>query len=137
MEKYYIKDINNKLPSNKGFGITFGIIFFIIFLLKFYFSHSFNESVIFLIISLILFLLSYIKPNCFYLLNKAWNKFGFFLSKIFNVIFLFLCYSLIIIPTSLFMKLFFRYDSMNLKRKETLWTDRDNKSNVSNLKDQF
>ena len=137
MEKYYIKDINNKLPSNKGFGVSFGIIFFIIFLLKLYFSQSFNESIIFLIISLIFFVLSYIKPNCFYLLNKAWNKFGFFLSKIFNVIFLFLCYCLIIIPTSFFMKLLFRYDSMNLKRKETLWADRNKKSNVSNLKDQF
>jgi len=94
-------------------------------------------AIIFLIISLIFFVLSYIKPNCFYLLNKAWNKFGFFLSKIFNVIFLFLCYCLIIIPTSFFMKLLFRYDSMNLKRKETLWADRNKKSYVSNLKDQF
>ena len=32
------------------------------------------------------------------------------------------------------MKLLFRYDSMNLKRKETLWADRNKKSNVSNLK---
>ena len=81
MEKYYIKDIDNKLPSNKGFGITFGIIFFIIFLLKLYFSQSFNEYIVFLIISLIFFVLSYIKPNCFYLLSKAWSKFGFFFIK--------------------------------------------------------
>ena len=135
--KYYYTHSTSKLPSNKSFGLTFGVIFFIIFLFKMHFSQSFKESIIFLILATIFFILSYLKPNCFYLLNKAWSKFGFFLSKIFNVIFLFLCYCLIIIPTSFFMKLFFRYDSMNLKRKETLWADRNKKSYVSNLKDQF
>ena len=78
-----------------------------------------------------------IKPNCFYLLNKAWSKFGFFLSRIFNTVFIFLCYILIILPTSLFMRLFFNYDSMNLKKKTSLWFHLNNDSDTDNLKDQF
>ena len=135
--KYYYTHTTSKLPSNKSFGLTFGVIFFIIFLFKMHFSQSFKESIIFLILATIFFILSYLKPNCFYLLNKAWSKFGFFLSKIFNFIFLFLCYSLIILPTSLFIKLFFKYYSMNLKKKKTLWFNRSKESNINNLRDQF
>ena len=136
MKEYYFKRTDVKLPRNKSFGLTFGIIFLILFLFKYYISESFNESFILLIISITLFVLSYTKPNSFYLLNIAWSKFGFILSRIFNVIFSFLCFCIIIIPTSLFMKLFFRYDSMNLHKKKTLWIKRDEKI-IGNLKDQF
>ena len=136
-KEYYFIDQNNKLPSNKGFGITFSIIFLIIFAFTFYFSKSFEESIIFLVFSIIFIILSLTKPNCFYLLNKAWSKFGFFLSRIFNTVFIFLCYILIILPTSLYMRLFFNYDSMNLKKKTSLWFHRNNDSDTDNLKDQF
>ena len=77
------------------------------------------------------------KPNIFYLLNKLWSKFGYFLSRIFNPIFLFLCYLFVIIPTSFFMKIFFKYDPMKLKNKDnTLWNKRDIEPNPD-LKDQF
>ena len=137
MKEYYFKKTDVKLPSNKSFGLTFCIIFLILFLFKYYISESFNESFILLIISITLFVLSYTKPNSFYLLNIAWSKFGFILSRIFNVIFSFLCFCIIIIPTSLFMKLFFKYDSMNLKKKKTLWFNRSKESNINNLRDQF
>jgi len=138
MKKYYHEVTESNQPSNKGFGVTFGVLFFIIFLFKFYFSQSFNQSITFLIISSIFFILSYTKPNSLFLLNRLWNKFGFFLSRIFNPIFLFLCYCFIIIPTSLFMKLFFSYDSMNLRKiKKSLWIERKEKSNTNDLKDQF
>ena len=78
-KEYYFIDQNNKLPSNKGFGITFSIIFLIIFAFTFYFSKSFEESIIFLVFSIIFIILSLTKTNCFYLLTKAWSKFGFFL----------------------------------------------------------
>ena len=137
MKEYYFKNTDDKLPSNKGFGITFSIIFLIIFLFKTYISKSFNESFVLLIISIILFVLSYIKPNSFYLLNRAWNKVGFILSKIFNVIFSFLCFCIVILPTSFFMKLITKYDPMNLNKKKTLWIKRDEKHPTSDLKDQF
>lgn len=137
MKEYYYKNIDNKLPSNKGFGITFGFIFFAIFLYKFYFSYSFNISTIFLILSIIFFVLSFTKPNSFYLLNKAWMKLGLILSKIFNVIFLFLCYCFIIIPTSFFMKAFFKYDPMNRKKKDSLWIYRKKETRSNHIKDQF
>tara|TARA_B000000460_G_C21254038_1_gene280368 strand:+ start:53 stop:466 length:414 start_codon:yes stop_codon:yes gene_type:complete len=137
MKEYYYKNIDNKLPSNKGFGITFGFIFFAIFLYKFYFSYSFNISTIFLILSIIFFVLSFTKPNSFYLLNKAWMKLGLILSKIFNVIFLFLCYCFIIIPTSFFMKAFFKYDPMNRKKKVSLWIYRKKETRSNHIKDQF
>ena len=137
MKEYYYKKTDIKLPSNKGFGITFGFIFFSIFLYKFYFSYSFNISLIFLILSIIFFVLSFIKPNSLYLLNKLWMNFGFVLSKIFSFIFLFLCYCFIIIPTSLFMKVFFRYDPMNRKKKNTLWNQRIKETRPNHLKDQF
>ena len=137
MKEYYYKYTDNKLPSNKGFGITFCIIFFCIFLYKFYFSYSFNISITFLTLSIIFFILSFTKPNSFYLLNKAWMKLGFILSKIFNVIFLFLCYSFIIIPTSIFMKVFFKYDPMNIKKKKTLWIYRKKETRSNHIKDQF
>lgn len=138
MKKYYYKVTENNLPSNKGFGITFSILFFIIFLFKIYFSQSFKESIAFLIISSIFFISSYAKPNSLYLLNKLWNKFGYFLSRIFNPIFLFFCYCIIIVPTSFFMKLFFSYDSMNLRKiRKSLWVERKEESNTNDLKDQF
>ena len=137
MKEYYYKNIDIKLPSNKGFGITFGFIFFAIFLYKFYFSYSFNISTIFLTLSIIFFVLSFVKPNSFYLLNKGWMKFGLILSKIFNVIFLFLCYFFIIIPTSIFMKTFFKYDPMNRKKKNTLWVYREKETRSNHIKDQF
>ena len=137
MKKYYHEVTESNQPSNKGFGITFGVLFFIIFLFKFYFSQSFNQSITFLIISSIFFILSYTKPNSLYLLNKLWMNFGIVLSKIFNVIFLFLCYCFIILPTSFFMKVFFKYDPMNRKKKDTLWTSRKNQTRHNHLKDQF
>ena len=137
MKEYYYKNIDNKLPSNKGFGITFGFIFFAIFLYKFYFSYSFNISTIFLILSIIFFVFSFTKPNSFYLLNRAWMKLGLILSKIFNVIFLFLCYCFIIIPTSIFMKAFFKYDPMNRKKKVSLWIYRKKETRSNHIKDQF
>ena len=42
-----------------------------------------------------------------------------------------------IIPTSFFMKIFFKYDPMKLKNKDnTLWNKRDIEPNPD-LKDQF
>jgi len=73
MKEYYFKSTDDKLPSNKSFGITFSIIFLIIFLFKTYISKSFNESFVLLIISIILFscnqdtkekLVVYQSPTC-------------------------------------------------------------------------
>tara|TARA_B100001029_G_scaffold130737_1_gene109634 strand:- start:47 stop:460 length:414 start_codon:yes stop_codon:yes gene_type:complete len=137
MKKYIIHRTNNVLPSNKGFGLTFCVIFLIFFSIKYYFSNSLNSSYPFLIISGFFLLGSLTKPNIFYLLNKLWSKFGYFLSRIFNPIFLFLCYLFVIIPTGFFMKIFFKYDPMKLKNKDnTLWNKRDIEPNPD-LKDQF
>ena len=137
MKKYIIQKSNNVLPSNRSFGFTFSCIFLIFFGIKYYFSSSFNSSYPFLIVSIIFLLITLTKPNVFYLLNNLWGKFGYLLSRIFNPIFLFICYIFIIIPTSFFMKIFFNYDPMKLNNKSnTSWLKRDIEPNKE-LKDLF
>ena len=137
MKKYIIQKHNIVLPSNRSFGLTFTVIFLIFFFLKYYFSNSFNSSYPFLIIAGFFLFFSLTKPNIFYFLNKLWMKLAYILSRIFNPIFLFLCYLFVILPTSFFMKIFFSYDPMKLKNKfNTLWQKRDIQPN-ENLKDQF
>ena len=120
------------MPSNRKFGLFFSFIFCCISAYYFYVNnHTYSFSA--LIISSSFFLVTFLKPNLLYFLNKMWWKLGILLSKISAPIFLSSIYFLLISPTAIFTRMIGR-DELKLKRhiKLTYWIDvvHLNKSNT-------
>ena len=113
--------MNNKLPSNKNFGITFSVIFFI---LAFFISNVLSKFFL-LIFSFILLLLAFFKADVLKKPNLYWFKFGILLSSFFNPIIMTLIYVFVFIPISIFYK--FRKNNtyiLNYKNKRSSWIER-------------
>ena len=124
-----------KIPSNKNFGLVFASLFFLIFI----FFYLIKDTVIyvFLIISFIFFILGILNSKILFPLNLLWYKFGSLLSKILNPIIISLIYFMVLVPTSLVIKIFGK-DLMNLKKNnlDSYWVEVDEKVNKS-MDDQF
>ena len=137
------KDIEIKkkieLPSNKSFGLTFSLIFFIFFLINYFYFYSLQKSILLFLISLSLFIISFYKPNIFYLINKLWMNIGFILFIIVNPFILLIVYIVSFVPIGLLMKLF-RYNPLKIKykKKKTLWINRTEREiDPKSLEQQF
>ena len=122
------------MPTNKSFGITFFLFFLIISLYPMINNHKIN--MVFLFIAILFLILGLLNSNLLNPLNKAWMKFGYFLSKIANPVILFTIYYFIVVPTGLLLKIL-KKDILDLnidKQKKSYWI---NKKNFTDMNNQF
>ena len=109
-----MKKEQNKLPSNRSFGILFFLVFLIIGiypLLK-----DGDLRIWSLIISTIFLILGLLNSSILYPLNKIWMKFGYLLGAIIAPIVMALIFFGVVTPTGIFMKIIGK-DLLNLKKK--------------------
>ena len=119
--------MENKLPSNKSFGLVFFVFFSIVFLI------SKNNYTLFF--ALIFLMLGILNSSLLTPLNKIWMKFGYFLGKVISPIVMLIIYVLIICSTKLIIK-FIGKDLLNLKynhKKKTYWKSAEKKSVDMNI----
>ena len=126
---------NEKLPTNRNFGI----VFFIVFLLIAIWPLLKGEEIRIwsLVVSSIFFILGIINSKLLTPLNKIWLKFGTLLGNVVAPIIMGIIFFFVITPTGILMKLF-RKDLLNLKKSNnsTYWKNKDSSSNNS-MKNQF
>jgi len=130
--------MDNKLPSNR----TFGIFFFLFFTIFFGYSFINNFFIVSIFLSLIaifflfstLFYESLLTP-----LNYWWMKFGNLLGMIISPLIMSILYLLIFVPVSLLFKITLRDElRLKMKKRQTHWKYREiETSSEENFKNQF
>ena len=127
-----------KLPSNKNFGIFFSIVFGSLSLF-FYFNSGILMSAFFGIFSIIVLSISILKSKLLYPFNRLWINFGILLGKIVSPIVLGTVFFLIFTPLAIIMRIFGRDELfLNLKEKESYWKIRpSNEPDSKSFKNQF
>ncbi len=126
--------MNNKLPSNRNFGIVFFIVFLAIGLWP-----LLNQSELriwSLLISMVFLFLGISNSKILTPLNKLWMKFGLLLGNIVAPIVMGIVYFGVVTPTGILLRLFGK-DILMLKKNKnsSYWLNKDNKNN--NMKNQF
>ena len=125
---------DQKLPSNRSFGLLFFFVFIIIGLWPIINSESIRIWSV--IISLIFFILGIFNAKILTPLNKVWMSFGKLLGNFVSPIVMGVIFFGVVTPTGLILKLFSK-DILNLKKNknDTYWLKKDNSNN--NMKNQF
>ena len=125
---------NNKLPTNRSFGILFFIVFLIISLWPLINKEEIRLWA--LVISFIFFILGILQSKLLTPLNKLWMKFGFFLGRIISPLVMGIIFFGVVTPTGFIMKIF-KKDILKLKKsyKKSFWILKDNSKN--NMENQF
>jgi len=125
---------DQKLPSNRSFGLLFFFVFIIIGLWPIINSESIRIWSV--IISLIFFILGIFNAKILTPLNKVWMSFGKLLGNFVSPIVMGIIFFGVVTPTGLILKLFSK-DILNLKKNknDTYWLKKDNSK--SNMKNQF
>ena len=126
--------MNNKLPSNRNFGIVFFIVFLVIGLWP-----LLNQSELriwSLLISMVFLFLGISNSKILTPLNKLWMKFGLLFGNIVAPIVMGIVYFGVVTPTGILLRLFGK-DILMLKKNKnsSYWLYKDNKNN--NMKNQF
>lgn len=126
-----------ELPPNRQFGFFFSGVFFIIFL-YFYLDESTRLATYFFIASMIMAIISLVKPNLLFSLNKFWMCFGLILGIIITPLVLGIIFFGLFTPIAIFIKLIGR-DELRLKlySKKSNWIYRDIEIKYKSLKNQF
>ena len=125
---------NQKIPSNKNFGITFSIFFLLI---KIYIFINYEKLNLWLLsASAIFFILGITNSNLLLPVNKIWFKIGIFLGKIISPLVMGIIFFLVITPIGIILRIF-RKDVLKLKfsSDKSYWIDKD--SLKSTMKNQF
>ena len=125
---------NNKLPTNRNFGIVFSIVFLIIAIYPL--ISSGDIRIWSLIVSIFFLFLGIFNSNLLSPLNKLWMKFGIFLGNVISPIIMGIIYFLVVTPIGILLRLF-RKDVLRLKNNDsnTYWIKKDNMNN--DMKNQF
>ena len=125
---------DQKLPSNRSFGLLFFFVFIIIGLWPIIDSESIRIWSV--IISLIFFILGIFNAKILTPLNKVWMSFGKLLGNFVSPIVMGIIFFGVVTPTGLILKLFSK-DILNLKKNknDTYWLKKNNSNN--NMKNQF
>ena len=129
-----MKKNNNKISSNKSFGIIFAIFFLI---LSLYPLTNAQDIRIWAVILSILFLILGLKNSKILTpVNLLWFKFGLLLGRIFSPIIMGTIFFFIVTPIGIIMKVF-KKDLLNLKynNKKTYWIEKTGPK--SKMKNQF
>ena len=126
--------LQNKIPSNKSFGIVFFILFLIISLWPL--LNSGNVRIWSLLLSLIFLILGILNSRILTPFNKIWMKFGILLGNVVSPIIMVIVFFLVITPIGLLMRIF-KKDLLNLKfnKNYSYWIEK--KGPLSKMKDQF
>jgi hypothetical protein len=129
-----LKNSNNKIGTNKSFGIVFFIFFLIISVFPLFKDE--NIRIWSLIIAIIFLILGMLDSKFLTPLNKIWFNFGILLGSIVSPIVMGVIFFTIVTPTSLIMKVLGK-NLLNLKKdnKKTYWIERSKIK--SKMKDQF
>lgn len=126
--------MNNRLPSNRNFGIVFFIVFLVIGLWP-----LLNQSELriwSLLISMVFLFLGISNSEILTPLNKLWMKFGILLGNIVAPIVMGIIYFGVVTPTGILLRLFGKDILMLKKNKsDTYWLKKDNMN--SSMKNQF
>ena len=125
---------NNKLPTNRNFGIVFSIVFLIIAIYPL--INSGDIRIWSLIVSIFFLILGIFNSNLLSPLNKLWMKFGILLGNVISPIVMGIIYFLVVTPIGILLRLF-RKDVLRLKNNDsnTYWIKKDNMNN--DMKNQF
>ena len=126
---------NIKLSSIRSFGIVFFIFFTIIAFYPVLNNHGIRLWS--LIIGFIFLFLGLVNSPLLKPLNLIWFKFGLFLGKLIAPIIMGIVYFIVVLPTSLLLKLFKKnYLNINYERnKDSYWINVKNKQTT--MRDQF
>lgn len=126
--------MNNKLPSNRNFGIVFFIVFLVIGLWPLLTQSELRIWSI--LISMVFLFLGISNSNILTPLNKLWMKFGLLLGNIVAPIVMGIVYFGVVTPTGIMLRLFGK-DILMLKKNKnsSYWLNKVNKNN--NMKNQF
>lgn len=119
----------DKLPTNRSFGITFGIIFLLFAGFAKY--RNINErAFIFLIAGGLLFIVAFFFESILAVPNRLWNKFGKALSQVVNPIVLSLLFFIVITPAGLILRKLKILDYKNefKAKNSSFWIKRDQES---------
>jgi hypothetical protein len=126
--------IEDKLGSNRSFGIIFFLVFFIISIYPIFKGEALRIS--FFFISVIFLILGLFNSNILKPLNILWFKFGIFLGKIISPLIMLAIFFLIVTPIGILMRILNK-DLLSLKfdNSKSYWIKKDNYKN--NMKNQF
>tara|TARA_Y100001935_G_C17141406_1_gene425759 strand:- start:421 stop:810 length:390 start_codon:yes stop_codon:yes gene_type:complete len=129
-----MKNNNNKIGSNKSFGIIFAIFFLIVSLYPL--TNAQDIRIWAAIISILFFILGLINSKILTPVNILWFKFGFLLGKIFSPIIMGIIFFFIVTPIGIIMRVF-KKDLLNLKynNKKSYWIEKTGPK--SKMKNQF
>ncbi len=123
-----------KLGSNRSFGIVFFLVFFVISIYPLFYGGIlkvgfFSISLIFLILGILNSV--FLKP-----LNILWFKFGILLGKIISPLIMLIIFFLVVTPVGIFMRILNK-DLLSLKfnNSKSYWVVKNN--HKSRMKNQF
>jgi len=131
-------DLSNiKLPSNRNFGFFFSFVFFVASAI--FYLYDFKIYSLVCVLNLIcIFIITLVKPDLLFSLNKIWMQFGLLLGTIMNPIVFGVIFFGMFTPIAILMLLFGR-DCLHLKfkKKDTHWLDPEIDDRNSCFKNQF
>lgn len=129
------KNIKDKHPSEKNFGIVFAIVFLLIGLYPIINNLHIHLWPLFIALS---FLLSaYFSPKLLFIPNKLWFKFGMLLGAIIAPIVMAMVYFITVLPVGLIMRLLGKdllRQKLN-KNTKSYWIERT--QSIGSMKNQF
>ena len=125
---------DQKINSNRSFGIVFFLVFILIALYPIINQGEVRIWSIF--ISLFFLILGIINSSILTPLNKLWFKFGIFLGKMISPLIMGIIFFLVVTPIAFFMRLLGK-DLLNLKfnNDKSYWIQKTGPK--SKMKDQF
>jgi hypothetical protein len=126
--------VNNKLPSNRNFGIVFFTVFLVIGLWPL--LNQGELRIWSLLVSLVFLILGILNSKILAPLNKLWMKFGLLLGSIVSPIVMGIIFFMVVTPTALILRLFGKDILMKKKNNDaSYWIKKDNINN--SMKNQF
>lgn len=129
---------NVKLPSNRKFGLTFAIAFAVAGT-YFLYGNAIIASLALLGAATLLLVITALKPEALFPLNKLWMRFGFLLGTIVSPIVIGAIFFGLFTPIAIFMRMVGR-DELRLKLEPwtSYWVEREpNQPRPDTFKDQF
>ena len=126
-----------ELPSNRKFGCFFTFVFAVV-AAYFYYSANVSWAYVFIAAALMFLLVTLVKSDALFPLNKAWMRFGLLLGMIVSPIVLGIIFFGLFTPISILMRLGGR-DELRLKfyPKTSHWISRSEPIRSGSFKNQF
>lgn len=124
----------NKMPSNKNFGIVFFSVFLLLAI--YFFVNEEHLAKWALLTSIIFLVLGLTNSKILSPLNILWFKFGILLGKMISPLIMGIIFFLVVTPTGLIMRVLHR-DVLNLKysKNKSYWIEK--KDLKSQMKNQY